>query len=184
MKLILENWKKYLEEEETEEETPEVDENLLNVARKAVQFSVGAHAKATLENIKAEDEYQKTGKRYGAGLSIFDFDSFPGYFTDPRMHRRREFVDASTQPWADDIKHGIPHIEDPGLEAALEKWESLDGGGRGKVIDKVYRELHAFGRALEKIWADPDLKEEIGKKLVEVTGYSWVQAASLAESLV
>ncbi len=43
MKLILENWKKYLEEEET----PELDENLLKVAREAVQLLIRTHAEIT-----------------------------------------------------------------------------------------------------------------------------------------
>jgi len=162
MKLILENWKKYLTEHE--EETPEVDENLLNIARETLQTTVGAHAKATLENIKADEEFQVTGKSYGARNPMFDFDSFPEHFTEFRKNLLRRWIRND--------------------ERFAKRKDLADQRMRRVLEDKIYEEIINFGRALEKIWADPDLKEEIGKKLVEVTGYSWVQAASLAESLV
>ena len=154
MKLILENWKKYLKEEET----PEVDENLLNVAREAVQALVRTHTKITLS--KSEEP------RY-------EFDSFPRYFTQ----QDRVWENASKGK----IKYGMSRIKDPDL---LQKWRSLDDEGRERIRKKVSNELRAFGETLQKIWDNPELKEELAKKLVRVTGSSWVQAANLAETLV
>ena len=161
MKLILENWKKYLEEEET----PELDENLLKVAREAVQLLIRTHAEITLR--RSEETNTTYEPRY-------EFDSFPRYFTH-QEHYFKINIEGK-------IKYGMSRIKDPDL---LQKWRSLDDEGRERIRKKVFDELHAFGRALEKIWDDPDLKEEIGKKLVEVTaGSSWVQAANIAETLV
>ena len=164
MKLILENWKKYLEEEETEEETPEVDENLLNIARETLQITFGKPAKAALGNIEADEEFQATGKRYGARNPMFDFDSFPEHFTEFRKNLLRRWI-------RNDERFG-------------KRKDLADQRMRRVLEDKIYEEIINFGSALEKIWADPELKEEFGKKLVKITGYSWVQAASLAEDLL
>jgi len=160
MKLILENWKKYLEEEET----PELDENLLKVAREAVQLLIRTHAEITLR--RSEETNTTYEPRY-------EFDSFPRYFTQ----QDRVWENASKGK----IKYGMSRIKDPDL---LQKWRSLDDEGRERIRKKVSNELRAFGETLQKIWDDPKLKEEYAKNLVRMTENSWVQAANIAETLV
>jgi len=160
MKLILENWKKYLKEEET----PEVDENLLKVAREAVQLLIRTHAEITFR--RSEETNTTYEPRY-------EFDSFPRYFT----HQDKVWEINSKGK----IKYGMSRIKNPDL---LQKWRSLDDEGKERIREKVSNELHAFGETLQKIWDNPKLKKEWSKKLVRVTENSWVQAKVFAEDIL
>jgi len=121
MKLIIENWKKYLEEqnpEVKEEETPEVDENLLNVAREAVQALVRTHTKITLS--KSEEP------RY-------EFDSFPKYFSH-QEHDFQIFDDLFVNP---DLLQKWRSLDDEGRERIREK-VSNELRAFGETLQKIW----------------------------------------------
>jgi len=178
MQLLFEGWREYLSEADYSQELADAhDDGDVDMfdewmvwARPAIQRIIGMLAKRT-QTAQVDEIYSPT------------LDSFPSFLYDPSeeikeaLHDELLFGKSKLPESLHSKIHAAWHAAAPDSanEAAMNVL--------GSIEEQIIKEIADFGKALEKIWDDPE-GAQFKEKLVKRTIEDWRAAKALAESIV
>ena len=184
MQLLFEGWREYLSEADYSQELADAhDDGDVDMfdewmvwARPAIQRIIGILAERALTNRGAPGSVDLPAESP-------NLDSFPGVLYNPSEEIKEALHDEllfgkSKLP---ESLHSKMHAA--WLDAPPDSANEAAMNVLGSIEEQIIKEIADFGKALEKIWDDPE-GAQFKEKLVKRTIEDWRAAKALAESIV
>jgi hypothetical protein len=178
VKLLLENWRKYL----NEDDNADISDEWMVWAREIIQPTIGFQAAWALDRwIKLPEQFS-----YAWPPSINSFPKNLQHMSYPYINDIHDKLFRATYDdgFPESLKKKILEVSPTDNWPPERSEEQAAFNITTNALRKqLIKEVADFGTALEKIWADPDLAQ-FKEKLLKRTVEDWRAAKALAESIV